>query len=99
MGTRPGNNDRFHSIPHKLVIELAKDNHLYTLVENENSKREALKWYTEWGIEPTKNIFVYAPQGVDSWWVRDWGPGAVFTPGGQNETGRWKYIFQPLSQV
>lgn len=87
-------------IPHKLVIELAKDNHLYTLVENENSKREALKWYTEWGIEPTKNTFVYAPQGVDSWWVRDWGPGAVFTPGGQMKLADGKYIFStPLSGI
>jgi len=61
-------------IPYKLFIELARDNHLYTLVANETSKKEALEWYTKWGIDTTRNTFVYAPQGIDAWWVRDWGP-------------------------
>lgn len=81
------------SIPYKLVVELAKDNHLYTLVENELSKNEALKWYTEWGIDPARNTFVYAPQGVDSWWVRDWGPNAVFMADGKMKLADGKYIY------
>jgi len=88
------------SIPYKLVIELAKDNHLYTLVENENFKKGALKWYTRWGIDSNKNTFVYAPQGIDSWWVRDWGPGAVFTPGGKMKLADGKYIYStPLTKI
>ncbi len=81
------------SIPYKLVVELAKDNHLYTLVENEDSKNEALKWYTEWGIDPSSNTFIYAPQGVDSWWVRDWGPNAIFTANGKMILADGKYIY------
>jgi len=80
-------------IPHKLVIELAKDNHLYTLVENDSNKQEALKWYTQWGIDPSTNTFIYAPQGIDYWWVRDWGPGAVFTPDGKMKLADGKYIY------
>ncbi len=87
-------------VPHKLVIELAKDNHLYTLVENEMSKKEAMTWYTKWGIDSSKNTFVYAPQGIDSWWVRDWGPSAVFTPGGKVKLGDGKYIYStPYSNI
>src|ERR1043166_5399294 len=87
-------------IPHKLVIELAKDNHLYTLVENEVSKQEALEGYTKWGIDSNCNTFIYSPQGIDSWWVRDWGPSAVFTLGGKMKLGDGKYIYStPFSGI
>ncbi|MEP7376952.1 MAG: agmatine deiminase family protein [Chitinophagaceae bacterium] len=80
-------------IPYKLAIELAKDNHLYTLVENEDAKKEALSWYNKWGIDSTRNTFIYTPQGIDSWWVRDWGPPAVFTPDGKMKLADGKYIY------
>lgn len=81
------------SVPHKLVIELAKDNHLFTLVENETSRIEAMKWYNEWGIDSAKTTFIYAPPGIDSWWVRDWGPGAVFSPDNGMKLADGKYIY------
>ena len=87
-------------IPYKLVIELAKDNHLYTLVENENSKKEAMTWYSRWGIDSSKNTFIYGRQGDDAWWVRDWGPGAVFTRDGKMKLADGKYIYStPYSGV
>ena len=87
-------------VPHKLVVELAKDNHLYTLVENESNKQEALKWYTQWGIDPARNTFIYAPQGIDYWWVRDWGPGAVFTLDGKMKLADGKYIYStPITGI
>ncbi|MDZ4708718.1 MAG: agmatine deiminase family protein [Saprospiraceae bacterium] len=81
------------SVPYKLVIELARDNHVYTIVENEAVKKEAQKWYNDWGINPAKTSFIYAAQGLDSWWVRDWGPGAVYTPEGKMKLADGKYIF------
>jgi len=88
------------SIPYKLVVELARDNHVYTLVENETVKQEAQKWYTTWGINPEKTSFIIAPQGLDSWWVRDWGPGAVFTPDGTMKLADGKYIFStPITGI
>lgn len=80
-------------VPYKLAVELAKDNHLYTLVENDSAKNEAQKWYTQWGIAPQNNTFIYAPQGIDAWWTRDWGPSAVFTPDGTMKLGDGKYIY------
>jgi agmatine deiminase len=81
------------SVPHTLVIELAKDGQLYTLLENEAIKKEALQWYLTWGIDTTKTTFIYAPQGIDTWWVRDWGPSAVFTKGGEMKLGDGKYRY------
>ena len=81
------------SIPYKLVVELANDNHLYTMVENEDSRKEAEKWFNEWHINPENVTFIYAQQGVDSWWTRDWGPSAVFTYDNKYKLADGKYIY------
>ncbi|MFN8345097.1 MAG: agmatine deiminase family protein [Spirosomataceae bacterium] len=87
-------------VPYKLAIELAKDNHLYTLVANDSAKNEAATWYNRWGIAPETNTFVYAPQGVDAWWTRDWGPSAIFTPDGTMKLGDGKYIYStPITKM
>jgi agmatine deiminase len=80
-------------IPHKLAIELANDNHLYTMVENEDSRKEAKKWFTEWGINPDNVTYIYAKQGEDAWWTRDWGPSAVFTNKNEYKLADGKYIY------
>ena len=80
------------AVPYKLVVELAKDNHLFTLVENDSTKADAQRWYTKWGIDPLRNTFIIAPQGIDAWWTRDWGPSAVFVPDGTMYLGDGKYI-------
>ncbi|MBK9256071.1 MAG: agmatine deiminase family protein [Saprospiraceae bacterium] len=86
------------TIPYKLVVELANDNKLYTLVEDEKSKNDAVSWFSKWGIDVSKVSFIYAPQGIDVSWVRDWGPHAVFTPEGKMMLADGKYIFAtPLS--
>lgn len=81
------------SVPYKLAVELAKDNHLYTLIDNETAKIDAIKWYTKWGIDLSNVSFVVAPQGIDASWTRDWGPSAVFTPDGTMFLGDGKYIY------
>lgn len=80
-------------IPHSLVIELAKDTHLYTLVADSAAAADARRWYKTWGIDSSHNSFITTPQGVDAWWVRDWGPGAVFTPQLQMKLGDGHYIY------
>ena len=80
-------------VPYKLAVELANDNHLYTLIDNEGIKEEATKWYTEWGIDLANVSFIVAQQGIDAWWTRDWGPGAVFMPDGTMYLGDGKYIY------
>jgi agmatine/peptidylarginine deiminase len=81
------------SIPHTLAIELAKDNHLYTMLEDEQAKAEASDWFDKWGIDSTHVTFIYAAQGIDAWWTRDWGPSAVFTPDGQFSLADGKYLY------
>ncbi len=68
-------------IPHKLVIELAKDNQLFTMVPDDPARKEAEHWFAEWGIDLQRVQFIFAPQDVDAWWLRDWGPHAVFNDG------------------
>jgi len=80
-------------VPYKLAVELAKDNHLYTLVANDSSKHEAQIWYKKWGIDAARVTFVQAPQGIDAWWTRDWGPSAIFASDGTMKLGDGKYIF------
>lgn len=83
------------ALPHKLLVELAKDNHLYTLVENDSIKKEAQKWYAQWGIEASQNTFVYVPRGIDFWWTRDWGPSAIFTPDGKMKLADANCLYVP----
>lgn len=66
------------SIPHQLVIELAKDTKVQILVEDMKSKQDAIKWLSKWGILPSRIRFITAPLGIDASWTRDWGPHAVF---------------------
>lgn len=88
------------SVPYKLVIELANDNHLYTMVQNKEARIEAAKWFSEWHINAENVTFIYAPQGVDSWWTRDWGPSAVFTDLGEYKLADGKYIYStPVSDI
>jgi agmatine/peptidylarginine deiminase len=88
------------SVPYKLVVELSRDNHLYTLVSDNGSRNDAAGWYAKWGIDSTHNTFIYTPQGIDSWWTRDWGPSAVFTADGKMMLGDGKYIYStPASRL
>ena len=86
------------ALPRKLVVELAKDNRLFTLVPDKKNMQDAIKWYLLWGIDTSRVKFIVAKQGEDAWWVRDWGPHAVFTPGGRMQLGDAKYIYStPMS--
>jgi agmatine/peptidylarginine deiminase len=86
------------AIPYRLVIELAKDDQLFTLVQDEKNRRDAIKWFLSWGMDTSKVKFIFARQGEDAWWVRDWGPPAVFSPEGKMKLADGKYIYStPLS--
>ncbi|WP_224485421.1 agmatine deiminase family protein [Robertkochia aurantiaca] len=65
-------------IPKALIIELSKDTHIYPVVENDSSEAEARKWFTSWGIDMNKVTFIKLPFDDDVFWLRDWGPSAVF---------------------
>ncbi len=87
-------------IPYKLAIELASDNHLYVLIANEKSKKQARQWFGKWGIKEVDVTFIILDHGVDIWWVRDWGPGAVFPKNGKMMLADPKYIYStPVTSI
>lgn len=65
-------------LPHQLIIELAKDAKLFTIVPNEEEIENAKTWFTKWNIDLNNVEFIITEQGLDSWWARDWGAFAVF---------------------
>ena len=81
------------SLPHKLIIELAKDNKLFVLVNDRKAQQEAIGWFSKWNITPDRVRFITAPQGIDASWTRDWGPHAVFTPDGSMKLADGKYLY------
>jgi agmatine/peptidylarginine deiminase len=81
------------TLPHKLVVELAKDTKVQILVADNKSKTDAIKWLSKWGILPDRIRFITAPIGVDAAWTRDWGPHAVFNPDGNMLLADGKYLY------
>jgi len=64
-------------IPSDLVVELAKDDSLYVLVESYYQRDQALASFNNWGVNTDYCRFIFAP--TYSHWTRDWGPHYVFT--------------------
>jgi agmatine deiminase len=80
------------SVPHKLVIELARDYQLYVMVENDSTQTDAVSWFLKWEMDTSRIEFIQAPQSVDASWLRDWGPHPVFAPDGTFSLANPNYI-------
>ena len=65
-------------IPKELIVELAKDTHIYPIVDGEKEKIEAKKWFEKWKIDSTRITFIHLKMDGDILYVRDWGPAALF---------------------
>jgi len=63
-------------IPASLVVELAKDDTLYTLVKNNSQQNAAVTLYNSWSVNLEHCQFIYSDHY--SCWTRDWGPQYVF---------------------
>ena len=68
-------------VPESLVVEIATDDTLFLLVEDEKSKAEAKTKLGEWGADLENVQFVIAEQGGAHPWTRDWGPPEVQSKG------------------
>jgi agmatine deiminase len=68
-------------IPTALVVELAADDSLYVLVENQNHENQARSSFQSWGINLDFVRFVRAD--TYSHWTRDWGPHSMFDGSGE----------------
>jgi agmatine/peptidylarginine deiminase len=66
-------------VPESLVVEIARDDTLFLLVEDEKGRAEAEAALVEWGVDLESVQFITAPQGGAHPWTRDWGPSARFS--------------------
>jgi agmatine/peptidylarginine deiminase len=65
-------------IPSALVVELARDDQLFVMVESANQQSQAEASFEDWGIDLSVVTFIVAPNGDVARWTRDWGPHALF---------------------
>ncbi len=68
-------------IPVSLVVELAKDTEVITLVANASQKNNAINLYTQNGVNLDNCTFLEAP--TNSHWTRDYGPWFIFDGDGK----------------
>ena len=59
-------------IPYDLVVELADDEKLYVLVENNSQENQARTSFDNWGVNLENLVFIYT--STYSHWTRDHGP-------------------------
>ena len=84
-------------IPKELIIEFAKDTHIYPIVDGEAGQREAEKWFGKWGIDMTKVTFINLKVDYDIVVPRDWGPSAVFMKNGDYKVTDGQYTISAPS--
>ena len=79
-------------ISKELIIEFAKDTHIYLFVDGQEGKIEAKEWFEKWELDLGDVTFIDLKT---NWEVtpRDWGPSAVFTSNGEVKItdGQYKY--------
>ncbi|WP_394826716.1 agmatine deiminase family protein [Pendulispora albinea] len=79
------------SVPHDLVIKIAKDARLYTLCADRAGCDEAKSWYERWGIDLARVEFLVVPQSSDASWIRDYGPHTLVDDAGRVELADARY--------
>jgi agmatine deiminase len=89
-------------IPQDLVVELARDDLLYVLVNSAGAQSNAASTFSAWGIDPARVTYIMS--SVQTHWPRDWGPHQVFDGSGQltvidPEFDGYPWISQPCAPV
>ncbi|HXH28153.1 MAG TPA: agmatine deiminase family protein, partial [Candidatus Polarisedimenticolia bacterium] len=65
-------------VPESLLVEIARDDRLYLLVEDPAGQAEAEQAMARLHIDPARVQFIVAPAGDGRSWPRDWGPFPLF---------------------
>lgn len=63
-------------IPYSLIVEMAKDVNVATLVSSNSQANQVLNLYAQNGVNTANCSFIVAP--TDSYWTRDYGPWFIF---------------------
>jgi agmatine/peptidylarginine deiminase len=69
-------------VPEALVVEIASDDTLYLVVDDEAASDQAREALVELGVDLDNIEFIIAAPGHARPWPRDWGPPALFTGDG-----------------
>ncbi len=83
-------------VPEELAVEIAEDDILYLLVDDETARDEAEASLLDWGVDPAHLEFVVAPGGDARPWPRDWGPFGVFDEDGAYRLADPTFLTYPL---
>jgi agmatine/peptidylarginine deiminase len=70
------------AVPVSLVVEIARDDTLFVLVDDQEAISEAREALTNWGVDLEDVEFIVAARGDARPWPRDWGPPARFSADG-----------------
>ena len=83
-------------IPKELIIEFAKDTHIYPFVDGEEGQKEAEKWFDKWEIDSANVTFINLKVDYETT-PRDWGPSAVFMKNGEYKLTDGQYMYASTS--
>lgn len=65
-------------LPHAYMVDLINNYHVYMCYPDENSKAEAIQYFTKYEANVKNITWCKGNQGFDAPWVRDWGMHPIF---------------------
>jgi agmatine/peptidylarginine deiminase len=82
-------------VPEALLVEIAKDDRLFVLVDDSETQAEAAEQLEELGIDLASVDFIVAEDSDELAWTRDWGPFALFDERGAHHFADPRFIGYP----
>jgi agmatine/peptidylarginine deiminase len=87
------------AVPEALVVEIASDDTLYLLVDDEAASAEAREALVDLGVDLDRVEFIIAAPGHARPWPRDWGPPALYGDDGAYSLVDPDFDDYPLSKA
>jgi agmatine/peptidylarginine deiminase len=84
-------------VPDALLIEIARDDRLFVMVDSPRAQAEAEAALTKLGIDRRAVDFIVAPSGDAHSYTRDWGPPAVFDESGVLHLADPRFVDYPMT--
>jgi agmatine/peptidylarginine deiminase len=82
-------------VPEALLVEIAKDDRLFLLVEDSQMQAEAAARLEELGVDLASIEFIIAEESDGLGWTRDWGPFALFDERGTHHFADPHFVGYP----
>ena len=82
-------------VPEALLVEIARDDRLFLLVDDSEMQARAELRLEELGVDLASVDFILAEKSENLAWTRDWGPFALFDEGGAHHFADPRFISYP----